>query len=52
MEVAIPGLVLGQVPLVAETVPPPPALPDGPWWARAAGAVLDSVGGALRAAID
>ena len=53
MEVAIPGLVLGQIPLVAETVPPPPSLPDdGPWWARAAGAVLDSVGGALRAVID
>ena len=53
MEVAIPGLVLGQVPLIAETVPPPPALPGGgSWWARAAGAVSDAVGGALRAAID
>jgi serine-type D-Ala-D-Ala carboxypeptidase (penicillin-binding protein 5/6) len=53
MEIAIPGLVLGHVPLVAGTIPPPPPLPDGgPWWARATGAVLRSVGGALRAAID
>ena len=52
MEVAIPGLVLGQVPLVAQEVPPPPALADdGPWWARAAGAVVHAVGGALHAAI-
>ena len=53
MEVAIPGLVLGYVPLVAGPIPPPPPLTDdGPWWARAAGAVAGSVAGALRAAID
>ncbi len=53
MEVSIPGLVLGHVPLIAAAVPaPPPVSDDGPWWARAAGAVVHAVGGALRAAID
>jgi D-alanyl-D-alanine carboxypeptidase (penicillin-binding protein 5/6) len=51
MEVAIPGLVLGHVPLLASGVPPPPPLEDdGPWWARAAGSVVHAVGGLLRAA--
>ena len=53
MEIAIPGLVLGRVPLLASTIPPPPPLSDdGAWWARAADAVVDAVGGALRAAVD
>jgi D-alanyl-D-alanine carboxypeptidase (penicillin-binding protein 5/6) len=52
MQVAIPGLVLGHVPLLAADVPPPPPLgDDGPWWARAAGSVVEAVGGVLRSAI-
>ena len=51
MQVAIPGLVLGEVPLVAEAIPPPPPLPEGPWWARAAGAVVRAVGGAVSATL-
>jgi serine-type D-Ala-D-Ala carboxypeptidase (penicillin-binding protein 5/6) len=52
MQVGIPGLVLGHVPLLASDVPPPPPLGnDGPWWARAAGSVVDAVGGVLRSTI-
>lgn len=52
MEVAIPGLRLGTVPLVATDIPAPPAVVhDGPWWRRAAGSVVRAVGGTLRAAI-
>ena len=52
MEVAIPGLVLGHVPLFVSDVPAPPPLDDdGPWWARAAGSVVDAVGGVLRSTI-
>jgi D-alanyl-D-alanine carboxypeptidase (penicillin-binding protein 5/6) len=52
MEVAIPGLVLGHVPLIAATVPPPPPVDDdGPWWARAAGSVVHAVGDVLHATI-
>ena len=52
MEVAIPGLVLGHVPLFVSDVPAPPPLDDdGPWWARAAGSVMRAVGGLLRSAI-
>ncbi len=35
------GPILGDVPLVVTDVPPPPPLQDdGPWWSRAAGAVV------------
>jgi serine-type D-Ala-D-Ala carboxypeptidase (penicillin-binding protein 5/6) len=52
MEVAIPGMHLGDVPLVAADIPPPPGLAhDRPWWQRAAGSVIHAVGGTLRAAI-
>jgi serine-type D-Ala-D-Ala carboxypeptidase (penicillin-binding protein 5/6) len=41
------GTVLGSVPLIVPDVPPPPPS-EGPWWARAAGAiggaVVDAVG--------
>jgi D-alanyl-D-alanine carboxypeptidase (penicillin-binding protein 5/6) len=43
----VPGLTLGQVPLVVTDVESPPPLGDDlPWWARAAGTVVDA-GGAL-----
>jgi D-alanyl-D-alanine carboxypeptidase (penicillin-binding protein 5/6) len=52
MEVAIPGLHLGVVPLVAADIPPPPDLTrGGPWWQRAAGSVMHAVGGTIRATI-
>jgi D-alanyl-D-alanine carboxypeptidase (penicillin-binding protein 5/6) len=36
---------LGRAPLVPAVVPPPPEPEPGPWWARAAGAVVDAVSG-------
>ena len=39
--------VLGSVPLIVPDVPPPPAS-EGPWWARAAGAI----GGAVVDAVE
>jgi serine-type D-Ala-D-Ala carboxypeptidase (penicillin-binding protein 5/6) len=52
MEVAIPGMQLGTVPLVTTGIPPPPDLVrGGPWWRRAAGAVMHAAGGIIRAAI-
>jgi D-alanyl-D-alanine carboxypeptidase len=32
--------VVGEVPLVVADLPPPPAAGEGPWWARALGAVV------------
>ena len=53
LEVAIPGLHLGSVPLVAADIPPPPPVShDGPWWERATGSVLRAVSGTIRAAIE
>ena len=47
---SVPGLTLGQVPLVVTDVePPPPLADDGPWWARAAGTVVRAGGGLLDA---
>ncbi|MEP6475829.1 MAG: D-alanyl-D-alanine carboxypeptidase family protein [Actinomycetota bacterium] len=52
LEVAIPGLHLGSVPLVAADIPPPPPVSsDGPWWERATGSVVRAVSGTVRAAI-
>jgi D-alanyl-D-alanine carboxypeptidase (penicillin-binding protein 5/6) len=52
MEVAVPGLRLGVVPLVAADIPPPPGLASGAtWWQRAAGSVVHAATGMLRAAI-
>jgi hypothetical protein len=48
VRVRTPTDVLGTVPVVAGTVPPPEP-EDDPWWARAAGAVVDAVGGVLDA---
>ncbi len=53
MEVAIPGLRLGAVPLLAGDPPPPPDLTDaGPWWQRAAGTVVRAATATIRAAIS
>jgi D-alanyl-D-alanine carboxypeptidase (penicillin-binding protein 5/6) len=52
LRVAIPGLVLGDVPLVAADVPPPPPVDDGgPWWARATRAVTHAAAGAIHGAL-
>jgi D-alanyl-D-alanine carboxypeptidase (penicillin-binding protein 5/6) len=53
LEVSIPGLVLGDVPLIAGAVPPPPPVSgQEPWWSRAAASVAHALGGAVHAAID
>jgi D-alanyl-D-alanine carboxypeptidase (penicillin-binding protein 5/6) len=49
LKITIPGLTVGRVPLVVSFVPPPPPIDDGPWWERAAGAVLRAVETAGRA---
>jgi D-alanyl-D-alanine carboxypeptidase (penicillin-binding protein 5/6) len=51
LHVHIPGLALGDVPVLASRVPPPPPPEAGPWWRRTAAAVLDAVGGAVHAAL-
>jgi serine-type D-Ala-D-Ala carboxypeptidase (penicillin-binding protein 5/6) len=51
LHVHIPGLALGDVPVLASRVPPPPPPEAGPWWRRTAAAVLDAVGGAMHAAL-
>jgi D-alanyl-D-alanine carboxypeptidase (penicillin-binding protein 5/6) len=44
---SVPGLVLGEVPLVVTDVAPPPPLEDGgSWWSRALGSIAHA-GGAL-----
>jgi D-alanyl-D-alanine carboxypeptidase (penicillin-binding protein 5/6) len=51
LRVATPGLVLGDVPLVAADIPPPPPVEEGgPWWARATRAVAHAAAGALGGA--
>jgi D-alanyl-D-alanine carboxypeptidase (penicillin-binding protein 5/6) len=38
---SVPGLAIGNVPLIVTDVAPPPPLDDGgPWWRRAAGALV------------
>ncbi|MEP6973546.1 MAG: D-alanyl-D-alanine carboxypeptidase family protein [Actinomycetota bacterium] len=49
LKITIPGLTVGRVPLVVSSVPPPPPIDDGPWWGRAAGAVVRAVETAARA---
>jgi hypothetical protein len=45
----VPGLRIGLVPIRVVSVPPPPPLEDpGPWWRRAASAVV----GALDSVLD
>ena len=48
LKVTIPGVTVGAVPVVVSDVPAPPAAGDGPWWARASGAVVEGIGDVLR----
>jgi D-alanyl-D-alanine carboxypeptidase (penicillin-binding protein 5/6) len=48
LRVDAPAAAVGRVPLVARSVPPPPEM-TGPWWARVAASVWDSLTGAVRA---
>jgi serine-type D-Ala-D-Ala carboxypeptidase (penicillin-binding protein 5/6) len=43
------GKIVGEVPLVVVGVPAPSPPEPGPWWARAAGALVDAGGGVLDA---
>jgi serine-type D-Ala-D-Ala carboxypeptidase (penicillin-binding protein 5/6) len=45
--VRVPGLVLGEVPMIVSEVPPPPPPEEGPWWRRTVGSLVDAVGGGL-----
>jgi D-alanyl-D-alanine carboxypeptidase (penicillin-binding protein 5/6) len=48
---SVPGLALGEVPLVVTEIPPPPPLQEGgSWWTRALGSVARA-GGALFGAL-
>jgi len=47
--VSVPGLRIGEVPLEVLDVPPPPTPDPGPWWRRAASAVLEGAGAVLDA---
>ena len=49
LKITLPGLTVGRVPLVVSSVPPPPAIEDDAWWARAVSAVVDAVGAAVDA---
>ena len=49
LKITLPGLTVGRVPLVVSSVPPPPPIDDGAWWARAADAIVDAVGTAVKA---
>ena len=48
LKVTIPGVTIGAVPVVVSDVPAPPAAGDGPWWARASGAVVEGIGDVMR----
>jgi serine-type D-Ala-D-Ala carboxypeptidase (penicillin-binding protein 5/6) len=47
VKVSAPNLPLGRVPLVVSALPDPPPAEPGPWWRRAASAVVQSVSGVL-----
>jgi D-alanyl-D-alanine carboxypeptidase (penicillin-binding protein 5/6) len=49
LKITLPGLTVGRVPLVVSSVPPPPAIEDAAWWARAADAVAEAIGTAVGA---
>ena len=40
LKITLPGITVGRVPLVVSSVPPPPPIDDGPWWERAADALV------------
>jgi D-alanyl-D-alanine carboxypeptidase (penicillin-binding protein 5/6) len=47
VRVSAPNLPLGRVPLVVSALPSPPPAEPGPWWRRAASAVVQSVSSVL-----
>jgi len=49
LEVSIPGLALGTVPVVVAGVPSPPSAGEGTWWSRAAGTTVRAVSGVVHA---
>ncbi|HEX6230462.1 MAG TPA: D-alanyl-D-alanine carboxypeptidase family protein [Actinomycetota bacterium] len=50
---SVPGSAVGRVPLVVADVPaPPPPEDPGPWWRRAAEAVVDAGAALLRALLS
>lgn len=50
---SVPGLALGEVPLVVTEIPPPPPLQEGgSWWTRALGSVARAGSGLFGALFD
>jgi D-alanyl-D-alanine carboxypeptidase (penicillin-binding protein 5/6) len=50
---SVPGLELGEVPLIVTQVPPPPVLEEGgSWWSRALGSVARAGSGLFGALFD
>jgi D-alanyl-D-alanine carboxypeptidase (penicillin-binding protein 5/6) len=47
LKVSAPNLPLGRVPLVVSALPGPPPAEPGPWWRRAASAVVQGVSSVL-----
>lgn len=47
LRVALPGMVVGSVPVLVDEVPPPPPAGDVPWWIRSAGVVIEAIAGAV-----
>jgi serine-type D-Ala-D-Ala carboxypeptidase (penicillin-binding protein 5/6) len=45
------GSVLAEVPAVVASVPPPPPVGSGPWWARAVGAVVHAGAAVMDAVV-
>jgi D-alanyl-D-alanine carboxypeptidase (penicillin-binding protein 5/6) len=51
LKITLPGVSVGTVPVIVEQVPLPPPVGEGPWWARALGAVGGALGDAFGGAI-
>jgi D-alanyl-D-alanine carboxypeptidase (penicillin-binding protein 5/6) len=51
MKITLPGVSVGTVPVIVDRIPLPPPAGEGPWWARAFGAVGGAIGDAVGGAI-